>query len=85
MVLKRFHVKYPLKLYAFGRQPPSQNVLFQGPPHKQRLELKMFALKYYTHSKICTNCQDFSKIAALQAHSVARSDALVACISAIFE
>ena len=69
VVLKLFHVKDPQSYMYFGRGPPSQNMLFQGPPQMQRFELQKFALKNI-YSKIFQKIHDFSKIADLQAVSL---------------
>jgi len=44
-----FSCQEPPELSVFSCRLPPENVLFQGPPQKQRFELKTFALKEYIY------------------------------------
>ena len=42
----------PEKLHVFGHQPTFDNMLSQGPPQKQRCEMKAFAPKNSRSTKL---------------------------------
>ena len=74
LVLKPFHVKDPQNDMYLATDPHLK--IFSSRDHPEaKFELQTFALKYI-YSKICTHFHDFSKIADLQACSVALGAAL---------